>query len=85
MQQTTQRIVRIKQIKDQTGLPASTVYDQIRRQLFTKPVKFGERISGWPASEVNAIVAARISGQTDEQIKELVKKLHAKRQSMEVA
>jgi prophage regulatory protein len=82
---TTQRIVRIKQIKDQTGLPPSTVYDQIRRQLFTKPVKLGERVSGWPESEVNQIIEARISGQTDEQVKELVRKLHAKRQSTGVA
>ena len=42
-------------------------------------VKIGERSVGLPDYEVKAVNAARIAGQSDEAIKELVKRLHAKR------
>ena len=73
------RILRIKQIKAQTGLPNSTIYDHIKRQLFPKPIKLGERISGWLESEVNAIICARISGKSEAEIKALVLSLENQR------
>jgi prophage regulatory protein len=44
-------------------------------------VKIGARASGWPSSEVAAINAARIAGATNEEIRALVAKLVAARQS----
>ncbi|MBK7000964.1 MAG: AlpA family phage regulatory protein [Rhodoferax sp.] len=55
------------------------MYGAIRAGLFTKPVNIGPRSVGWPDYEVEAINKARIAGQSDEQIRELVKRLHAKR------
>lgn len=77
------KILRIKQIKAQTGLPSSTVYYHISEGLFPRPIKLGERMSGWLESEVNAIMAARIAGKSDDEVRELVKQLHAQR--LEVA
>lgn len=73
------KILRIKQIKAQTGLPNSTVYYHIKEGLFTRPIKLGERMSGWLESEVNAIMAARIAGKNDDDIRTLVKHLEAQR------
>lgn len=73
------RILRIKQIKAQTGLPNSTIYDHIKKGTFTHPIKLGVRISGWPESEVTAIMGARISGKSEAQIKALVLSLENQR------
>ena len=67
-QATAPQLMRIKQIKAQTGLPASTVYYHIGQGLFTRPIKLGERISGWLQSEVDASINARIAGKSDRRI-----------------
>lgn len=73
-------IWRIEKCKDEAGYRShASIYGLIREGLWTPPVKIGERSSGWPSEEVQAINAARIAGQSDEQIRELVKQLHAKR------
>ena len=69
------KILRIKQIKAQTGLPNSTVYYHISEGLFPRPIKLGDRMSGWLESEVNAIMAARIAGKSEAEIKTLVQSL----------
>lgn len=73
-------IWRIEQCKVEAGYRShASIYGLIRVGLWTQPVKIGERSSGWPSEEVQAINAARIAGASDEQIRELVKALHAKR------
>ena len=69
------KILRIKQIKAQTGLPNSPVYYHISEGLVPRPIKLGERMSGWLESEVNAIMAARIAGKSETEIKTLVQSL----------
>ena len=54
-------------------------YNAIREGLFTAGVAIGQRSKGWPDYEVKAIAAARIAGKTDDEIRELVLVLHAKR------
>jgi prophage regulatory protein len=73
------RILRIKQIKAQTGLPNSTIYDHVKKGLFTRPIKLGERISGWLETEVVAIMGARIAGKSEAEIKALVLSLENQR------
>lgn len=73
-------IWRIEQCKAEAGYRShASIYGLIRVGLWTQPVKIGERSSGWPDDEVKAINAARIAGASDEQIRELVNQLHAKR------
>lgn len=73
------RILRIKQIKAQTGLPNSTIYDHIGKGLFCHPIKLSERCSGWLETEVTAIMGARIAGKSDADIKSLVIELENQR------
>lgn len=58
-----------------------TVYRLIKRGLLTSPVKVTDRASRWPEAEINAVVAARIAGKTDAQIKSLVQSLTKARQA----
>ena len=73
-------ILRMPAVKAETGHRShATVYNAINAGLFTKPVKISERSVGWPDYEVEAICAARIAGQTESEIKELVIRLHTQR------
>ena len=73
-------ILRMPEVKAESGLRShASVYTNIRNGLFTVPVPIGQRAVGWPDHEVTAINAARIAGKTDDQIRELVDKLHQAR------
>jgi len=73
-------ILRIAQVKAETGHRShASIYNAITAGLFTKGVAIGQRSRGWPDQEVAAINAARIAGQSDDEIRELVKRLHANR------
>ncbi|MDZ4145390.1 MAG: AlpA family phage regulatory protein [Burkholderiales bacterium] len=73
-------ILRMPAVKAETGHRShASIYTAIRAGLFTKPVPIGMRSVGWPDHEVRSINAARIAGQSDAQIRDLVNRLHAKR------
>ena len=72
-------ILRIPAVKFASGLSRSTIYLRISQGLWTKPVSLGPRAVGWPSDEVAAINAARIAGDTDDEIRVLVTKLEAAR------
>jgi len=78
----TTTILRIPAAKSQSGYSRSTIYLRITQGLWTKPVSLGPRAVGWPSHEIEALNAARISGKTDGQIRELVVALHAKRKEL---
>lgn len=74
------RILRLPSVKAKAGHRSdATIYNAIREGLWTTGVAIGQRAKGWPDYEVDAIIAARIAGKSDDQIRELVKVLHAKR------
>lgn len=73
-------ILRLPEVKRVLGHRAdASVYNAIRAGLFTTGVAIGQRAKGWPDYEVKAITRARIAGQSDDEIRELVNRLHAKR------
>lgn len=73
-------ISRLPAVKAKTGHSCqASIYNAVREGLFPKPVKIGERASGWPDDEIDAVITARIAGASKEQIRELVKQLHAQR------
>ena len=79
-------IFRMPAVKAETGHRShASIYNAIKAGLFTKPVPIGQRSVGWPSDEVNAINVARIAGKSDAEIRELVKRLHAKRIELAMA
>jgi prophage regulatory protein len=57
------------------------LYLRIAQRVFAKPVSLGGRAVGWPAGEVAALNAARISGKSDSEIRQLVVQLQAVRKT----
>lgn len=46
------RIIRMAELTILTQTPKSTLYRWAKQGVFPKPIKLGERCSGWLASEV---------------------------------
>lgn len=74
-------ILRLPNVKSESGLSRSTIYLRIAQGLWPKPVNLGVRAVGWPAAEIAAINAARIAGKSDDEIRALVVKLEAARKA----
>ena len=74
---------RGKKVDQETGKGKTSRHDDIRRGLLTKPVKLCARASGWPDYEIKAIVAARIVGASDAEIRKLVRQLEAARKTVD--
>jgi prophage regulatory protein len=76
-------ILRIESVKAEFGHRSNTsIHQRVRDGLFTKPVAIGQRAVGWPDSEVKAIARAHIAGRTEDEIRDLVKRLHEQRTAL---
>lgn len=73
-----QTLFRMPTVMKGTGFARPTIYRDIKRGLFPRPVKLG-RASAWPSREVDAIVNARIAGKSEDELRELVATLERQR------
>ena len=64
-------------IRNSRFVVLAAIYLRTAQGAFPKPVSLGGRAVGWPASEVAALNAARISGKSNSEIRDLVVKLEA--------
>lgn len=78
----TVSLIRLKKVEEKTGYKKSMQYDLIKKGLMPSGIRIGERAVAFLSSEIDAVVAARIAGKSDDEIRELVKTLTAKRQQM---
>ncbi len=72
-------LYRRSTVEQAIGKSRSTIYREIQKGLFTKPVSIGGDRVAWPANEIQAINQARIAGKSDADIKLLVIELEALR------
>ena len=73
-------ILRLPEVKRAFGHKSdASIYNAIRAGLHTTGVAIGQRARGWPDYEVSTLVAARIAGKSDADIRALVNAMHAKR------
>ncbi len=76
-------IWRLPAVKAEFGWRSdASAYNSIRAGLLTTGIAIGQRSRGWPDYEVKAIAAARIAGKGDEEVRNLVRTLHAKRSEL---
>ena len=68
-------------VRKRSGCSDSTLYLKISQGLWTKAVALGPRMSGWPDSEVDALLAALMAGKTEADIRALVIELHQVRKT----
>ncbi len=74
-------ILRGPETTARTGESRSTRYQRIREGLFPRPVRIGPRAVGWPDYEIDALIASRIAGATDDELRELVVQLEGARKT----
>jgi prophage regulatory protein len=55
------QIRKLLEVKNTTGLSGSSIYRMASAGTFPKPIKLGERSSGWIASEVDQWLDDRIA------------------------
>jgi prophage regulatory protein len=72
-------LLRRPAVSTATGKARSTIYLDIARGQFTKPVSIGGGRVAWPDTEVQAINEARIAGKSEAEIAQLVIELEAAR------
>ena len=58
---TTLVLLRLPQVKAQTGLSRSELYRRIAAGSFPAPIKIGERASAWSSVEIERWIAERIA------------------------
>jgi prophage regulatory protein len=74
--------LRFKKVMEVTAMSRSTLYLRVKQGLLTPPVKLGDRCTVWPEHEIAAINAARLAQKSNDEIRELVKKLQQMRSAM---
>jgi len=64
-EKSTRKILRLKRLKEMTGISASTIYNKLNPrskyydQTFPKPVRLGLSAVGWLESDVDAWLSSR--------------------------
>ena len=72
-------MLRPKEIWKRCGKGRSAFYDDLARGLMPRLVAVGLRAKALPAHEVDAVNAARVAGRSENEIRELVRRLEAAR------
>ena len=76
-------MLRLPEVKKYTGHRSdASIYNQVRDGLFTKPIRIGKRATAWPSHEVDAVIQARIAGDSEASIRRLVDRLHEQRKGL---
>ena len=57
------KIYRINEVCEITGLKPSSIYKQIRLNLFPPGIKLTSRSTGWPSDAVDSWVNSKITGE----------------------
>lgn len=57
-----QRLIRRKEVEAKTGLGASSIYAEMGKGKFPKPIHISERRVAWIESDIDGWIAERIAG-----------------------
>ena len=74
----------IGEVLRRKAIGRSTLYAEIQRGVFPKPVKLGARKVGWPQHEVDQMMLLYLRSPIEHECREFVMKLHNDRMNMEV-
>lgn len=59
-----QRILRLPEVKDRTGLSRSSIYNFIKAGNFPAPIPLSSRAIGWDSEAIDAWIKSRIQAGT---------------------
>ncbi|MGA3114543.1 MAG: AlpA family phage regulatory protein [Syntrophobacteraceae bacterium] len=72
-------LVRLPSVKSLTGRSRASIYKDMQDGLLPSPIKCGTRSVAWLQHEIEAVIMARVKGQSEDQIRALVIELESKR------
>lgn len=75
----TPPFIRMGAVLSLTEVSRPTLMRQIRSGLFPQQIKLGDRTVVWPTTEVISVIAARVEGKSDDDVKLLVSALQDSR------
>lgn len=58
------RLIRRKEVQNKTGFGASSIYAEMAKGTFPKPVRISERRIAWVESEIDQWIAERIASRS---------------------
>ena len=76
------RMLRKPQVLERLGCSHSSLYLNITRGLVTRPVQLGPNTAGWPEHEIALLLAAHMVSKSEHEIRALVDRLHAQRETI---
>ena len=76
------KLQRRPEVLNRLQFSRSTLYKKIEQGLWPKPISLGSRAVAWISTENEQVLAAMIAGQSQEEIKQLVKTLEDKRKQV---
>ena len=60
------RIFKVKQVAEEINVSVPQVYKLVSLGRFPKPIKLGERGSGWLTTEIDAWLQSRVDARDEE-------------------
>ena len=76
-----ENLIRPVQVQELLHCSKTVLYDWVDEGLLTPPFKIGKRATAWPTDELKRILAARIAGASELEIKVLVAKMLIERKA----
>tara|TARA_B110000196_G_C21147550_1_gene667515 strand:+ start:827 stop:1081 length:255 start_codon:yes stop_codon:yes gene_type:complete len=73
------KIVRRPEVLELLQISRSNLYSKIEQGLWPKPIQLGARAVAWLSNENEQVLAAIIAGQSQNELKQLVKTLEEAR------
>ena len=62
------KILKVKEVAEELNVSVQQIYKLVSKGRFPKPIKLGERGSGWLTSEIDAWLQSRIDARDEEAI-----------------
>ena len=62
------KVLKVKQVAEEINVSVPQVYKLVSLGRFPKPIKLGERGSGWLISEIDAWLQSRVDARDEEAI-----------------
>ncbi len=74
------KLLKLGAVRDVTALGTTSVYRAVKLGTLPPPIKLSLRSSAWVEDEIGACNEARIAGKSDDELRQLVARLVARRQ-----
>ena len=77
------KLLKLHGVLDLTATSRSTHYENIKQGLMVPPISQGVQAVAYPEHEIQAIIAARIAGKSDDEIRTTVADLVKQRKAVQ--